>query len=115
MHYRNGREAKVGDHVVAWTRFGACAGLVLSLDPLERLTQEALIGFLALAVGDAPLDWGTRSPVAVTGIGGNRGAKVPLAAVLYREEAFPPEALLHADDAHWVNAAGDAVKPLIAG
>jgi hypothetical protein len=111
MNYRNGREAKVGDNVVAWTPFGAMAGVVLSLDPPDRLERETLVGFLVLAGGDSPLDWGTRSPVAVTGTGGNRGAKVPLAAVLYREQVLSSDALLHAEDAHWVNAAGDAVKP----
>lgn len=111
MHYKNGREAKVGDHVIAWSHGCASAGTVLSIDPPDHPSREILVGGLVVRPGDAPLDWGTRSPVAVTGTGGNRGAKLPLAAVLYREATFPCEALLHVDDAAWVNASGDAVRP----
>jgi hypothetical protein len=61
------------------------AGTLISLDP----NGEAMIGFLRVMHGTTPLEWGTRSPVAVTGTAGNRGAKAPLAAVVYGEVAAP--------------------------
>jgi hypothetical protein len=105
MHYRNGREAKVGDPVVGITynRKGQVAGTLISITPGPD-NCSAMVAFIESKPGATPLDWGTGSPIKVIGTS-NHGAKEPLQALVYREDFTHCSNLWHADDAYWANEA----------
>lgn len=108
MHYRNGREAKVGDRVIGRTynQKDLVSGTLVSLTPGPD-TCSAKVGFLELQ----PLDGVTVpmvTPVAVQGTE-NHGASGPVAATVYREDYTEASNLIHADDACWVDSAGGAI------
>jgi hypothetical protein len=121
MHYRNGREAKVGDRVVGRTynEKGQVAGTLISLTPGQD-SCSAKVGYLELV----PLDraqsdefkassvgfCGSDKIVAIQGTE-NHGNAGPVAVTRYREDYTHAQNLWHADDAYWANEAGDAVQP----
>jgi hypothetical protein len=120
MHYRNGREAKVGDPVVGTTynRKGQVAGTLVSLTPGTD-TCSAKVGFLEtiplsdvqrVSYGAPGFVSGADKVVAIQGTE-QHGAYGPSAITVYREDYTHAGNLWHADDAYWVNAAGDAVQP----
>lgn len=98
MHYRNGREAKVGDRVVGrcYNTKGLVAGTLFSVTPGPD-NCSATVAFIESRPGATPLDWGTGSPIKVIG-SSNHGAKEPLQALVYREDYTHCGNLLHADD-----------------
>jgi hypothetical protein len=113
MHYRNGREAKVGDQVVGVTynRKGQqVAGTLVALIPGED-SCSAKVGFIVVhtKIEDAV---NAPRPVAFQRTQHN-GAGGEMALIEYVEDYTHAGNLWHADDAHWVNAAGDAVQPPI--
>jgi hypothetical protein len=99
MHYKNGREAKVGDHVVGYcyNTKGAVAGTLVSLTPGPD-NCSAMVAFISLKAGSTPLDWGVNKPVHVMGTA-EHGAKEPLAAQVHVMDYTHCANLLHADDA----------------
>jgi hypothetical protein len=122
MHYRNGREAKVGDTVVGLTynRKGQVAGTLLSLTPGPD-NCSAKVGYLETFPVSAIQRHSTSAPgfigpddkvVKVVIIQGaeQHGAYGFDAVTVYREDYTDAGNLWHADDAHWVNEAGGAVQ-----
>jgi hypothetical protein len=98
VHYRNGREAKVGDRVVGrcYNTTGLVSGTLVSLTPGPD-TCSAMVGFLETRVGSTPLAWGTCQPVIVQGTE-QHGAKEPLAATMYKQDFTECKNLLHVED-----------------
>jgi hypothetical protein len=98
MHYKNGREAKVGDPVVGrcYNTPGLVAGTLVSITPGPD-SCSALVAFIKSKPGATPLDWCTASPIKVMGTS-HHGSKEPLQALVYREDYAHCANLLHADD-----------------
>jgi hypothetical protein len=99
MHYKNGREAKVGDSVVGtcFNTKGVVAGTLVSLTPGTDACS-AMVAFLTLKAGATPLDWGTNKPVHVMGTAFH-GSQEPLAAQVHAQDYTECKYLLHAEDA----------------
>ncbi len=101
MHYKNGREAKVGDPVVGITYNikGSIAGTLLSVTPGQD-TCSALVGTIrvvhANTDGKFPRSAGVLVRIQGTINHGNAGEQV---AVYYVEDYTHCANLLHAEDA----------------
>jgi hypothetical protein len=104
MHYRNGREAKVGDPVVGRTynRKGLQAGTLVSVTPGPD-TCSAMVAVIVVKPGATPLAWGTNKPVHVMGVS-HHGSQEPLAAQVHDMDYTECKNLLHADDVASVGA-----------
>lgn len=98
MHYRNGREAKVGDKVVGtcYNTKGIVVGTLVSITP-SSTSRNAMVAWLDLRIGSTPLDWHTNQPVHVMGTA-DHGAKEPIAAQVYKQDYTQCDNLWHADD-----------------
>ena len=100
MHYKNGREAHVGDLVVGKTynRPGVIAGTLVSITRGEDMCS-AKVGFLRLVM-PVPEGWQVRvgGVVAIQGTE-QHGASGERAATVYEEDYTHCGNLLHADDA----------------
>lgn len=96
MHYKNGREAKVGDPVVGKTyntQGATISGTLISLTPGPD-SCSCEVGYLAVQEAEARED----RPVRLAGSEqhGNAGARV---VVGYRADYSECKNLLHAEDA----------------
>ena len=98
MHYKNGREAKVGDLVVGKTyntNGVTISGTLISLTPGPD-SCSCEVGYLAVVPVDAPMP-SYEKPVRIAGSEnhGNAGARV---VVQYKSDYSECRNLLHADD-----------------
>ncbi len=94
MHYKNGREAKIGDPVVGTGyNYGTVAGTLLSITPASE-SCNCMIGTLTLV----PLEKATMPVVGFQGseAHGSAGERY---ATIYRIEYSQGDYLLHAEDA----------------
>ena len=111
MHYRNGREAKVGDLVVGRTYnvMGLVAGTLVSLTPgLD--TCSAKVGFVkTVLLKEAQSVLSGAPHLAVLQGTQQHGGAGPLAVSVYSEDYTEAGNLLHADDVCWVNEAGGTI------
>ena len=101
-HYKNGREAKVGDSVVGTTfnTSGAIiVGTLLSIIPGPDACS-ALVGFTYLEKvgedGKFPINYDTLVKIQGTSNHGNSGEQ---AVTRYKQDYTDCKSLLHADDA----------------
>ena len=104
MHYKNGREAKVGDLVIGKTyntQNRTISGTIISITPGPDACS-ALVAFneLILIEDLQKREWiqANDQPVKLQGTE-NHGAKGKLAVINYRQDYTHCALLLHADDA----------------
>ncbi|HAR46245.1 MAG TPA: hypothetical protein DCS05_08795 [Nitrospiraceae bacterium] len=101
MHYKNGREAKVGDKVVGtvFNTKGIIAGTLVSLTPGTDACS-AMVGFIDLETDftyPSTLQ-GIYTPVRIQGTE-QHGSAGPLAVSGYKQDYTECKNLLHAEDA----------------
>lgn len=97
MHYKNGREAKVGDLVVGYTynRKGIVAGALLSLTPGPD-SCSAMVGYLQIWTSIGSI--GRSDHVVKIQGTEHHGGGGQQAVTVYREDFTECKLLLHADD-----------------
>lgn len=99
MHYKNGREAKVGDSVVGrcYNTEGLVSGTLLSITPGNDACS-ALVGFLSLHLADGPQPYNVQL-VKYQGTQQHGGAG-PKALTYFHQDYTHCANLLHVDDLH---------------
>lgn len=108
MHYKNGREAQVGDPVigVTYNRKGMVVGTLVTLTPGPD-NCSAIVGFVevvplveAMAKQSAYWDLSNKPLVKIRG-DEKHGSAGRLCATVYAEDYTHAGNLLHADDYKW--------------